>query len=55
MTEWKCVCAGQGGEVYSSECPVHDPHVDTSSPTWREWYFRHLSSQAHIKRTLGWE
>lgn len=51
---WRCVCAGQGGTVYSSECPIHDPNVDTSNPRWRKWYDDHLKAQRRIKERLGW-
>lgn len=51
---WKCVCAGQGGEVYSAQCPIHDPHVDTNDGVWRKWYEDHLIAQAKIVERLGW-
>jgi len=22
----RCICSGQGGDIWSAECPVHDPH-----------------------------
>lgn len=52
--EFKCVCAGQGGSVYSAQCPIHDPSVDTSDPYWRKWYDDHLEAQWKIKERLGW-
>lgn len=57
MTEtiWKCVCSGQGGEVYSSQCPIHDPHVDTKDPFWRKWYDDHLEAQRQVMKMLGWK
>lgn len=51
---WQCVCAGQGGEIYSAQCPIHDPHVDTTDVVWRKWYDDHLEAQRKIKERLGW-
>lgn len=52
--EFQCICAGQGGSVYSSECPWHDPSVDTNDPHWRKSYEGHLEAQRRIKEKLGW-
>lgn len=51
---WQCVCTGQGGGVYSAECPIHDHSVDTTNPHWRWWYDNHLKKQRIIKERLGW-
>lgn len=52
--QWRCVCAGQGGTVYSAMCPIHDPGVNTADPTWRRWYDEHLKAQQAIIERLGW-
>jgi hypothetical protein len=54
MSEWQCICAGQGGTVYSSECPIHDPGVDYADPNWRKRYDDYLEAQRRIKARLGW-
>lgn len=45
--QFRCICAGQGGSVYPSECPRHDPSVDTSDPkdrhtSWAQFSRREL-------------
>jgi hypothetical protein len=51
---WQCVCAGQGGEIYSCDCPIHDSRVDVTEPRWLAWYHEHLAAQAKITERLGW-
>lgn len=51
---WKCICAGQGGSTYSSECPIHDPSVDTSDLHWRKSYDDHIEAQRRVMERLGW-
>lgn len=50
----QCICSGQGGSVYSADCPIHDSSVDRSDPAWRSRYIAHLEAQARIKERLGW-
>jgi len=51
---WRCICSGQGGSVYSAQCPIHDSSVDTADPYWRKCYDGHLEGQRRIKERLGW-
>lgn len=50
-----CVCAGQGGSVYSAQCPIHDPHVDRDDPHWQRWYDDHNEAQRKVMERLGWK
>lgn len=52
--QFRCICSGQGGSVYSADCPLHDSHVDTRDPLWRKRYDGHLDAQRKIKERLGW-
>lgn len=52
--QFRCICTGQGGSVYSADCPLHDNAVDTDDPAWRRRYDGHLEAQRKIKERLGW-
>ena len=54
MTDWRCICAWQGGAPYTSECPLHDPSVDTNDIDWQRSYEQHIEAQAKVKERLGW-
>lgn len=54
VDELRCICSGQGGSVYSADCPLHDSHVDTADPYWRRRYDAHVEAQLKIKERLGW-
>lgn len=52
--ELRCICAGQGGTVYSSDCPTHDHTVDTTDIDWQRRYEQHIEAQAKAMERLGW-
>lgn len=53
FTHIRCVCAGHGGSIYSTQCPIHDPSVDVRNLGWQRWYREHLDSQKRIAERLG--
>ncbi|QDH91690.1 hypothetical protein SEA_PHRAPPUCCINO_12 [Mycobacterium phage Phrappuccino] len=50
----RCICSGQGGSAYSSDCPHHDPSVKIDDPVWRKRYNGHVEAQRRITERLGW-